>query len=96
MPRCMYIVGVRAQDRLSCCQSNRRVTQQLGSFHSGSFDLSTPGWLIMLCVHAAATLRLHSYNCLTPAGLKVLRDLPQLERLELRAMRPELTGVIIC
>jgi len=33
-----------------------------------------------------------SYNCLSPAGLKVLKELTQLERLELRAMRPELTG----
>lgn len=33
-----------------------------------------------------------SYNSVGGAGFKVLRELPLLERLELRGMRPELTG----
>lgn len=33
-----------------------------------------------------------SYNSLSAVGLRVLRELAQLERLELRAMRPELRG----
>lgn len=53
--------------------------------------------LLSACLAGCAYLRpgVCSYNCLSPAGLKVLRELPRLERLELRAMRPELPGQLL-
>lgn len=47
-------------------------------------------WLLVLVL--AWVCCVCSYNCFSSAGLKVLRELPRLERLELRAMRPELGG----